>query len=424
MVSPDASGLAKSVAGENIETVGFGVPFYPEGWGVALIREWVADSLEMSLLSESVDTLVFEADTPAELAGIITAAVRLNLLTVCVAPPTGVFTAAVATLGFTPLGEKGNVAEILREAEGERGLRARRMVDSFSLANALRVALVLGGGSEALVHLAAVGREAEVVGFPRMARVLTPETPSVSSPGSGWYERHGLPGVLAHLGDTLRDTRTVSGTLKSFAAEPEEIPAREFYCDFVRARTSGAEVMCRVPVGTEEISGRCRIFDSEEAAVEGLSKLSGRPAAEAENAAADNSVGEEDAGKIIFVVRGCGTSGVPGLTVLDKLAGSIAALGLMEQVSVLTDGLAPDGAPGSWATMFTPEAAAGGVIGRLTNDDLLKIDLEEGRILTSVNTEDLSRRRTFRKPSHKKLPAYARRYAKYNLPPAEGGSFS
>lgn len=416
IVSPDASGLAKSVRGEGIETVGYGAPFYPEGWGVALVREWVADSLEMDLLAgdSPPDALVFEADSPAELAGIIIAAVRLNLPSVCVVPPKTVFTAAVAAIGFTPLDEGASLREVLYAIQPERSLRARRMVDSFSLANALRVALSLGAGAETFVHLAAIGREAEVVGFPRMARVLTPETPAVTNPGSEWFAAYGLPGVLGHIGDALRDSKTVSGTLGSHAVEADENPPMESSCDFVKARASGAEVLCRVPYGVEEISGRCRVFDSEDAAIEGLDKVLNEP---------DDPEANDDPEPLVFVVRGCGTSAVPGLLPLDGLAAAIRSLGLAGRVSVLTDGLAPDDAPGSWASMFSPEAVSGGVIGRLTNDDLLKIDLLEGRILTSVTTEDISRRRTFRKPNQKKLPAYARRYAKNNLPPTEGATF-
>lgn len=412
VISPQPTDLAKSVAAPGIETVAVGVPFRPDGWGVALAREWVADRLEMELLADTPEAIVFEAGAPAEIAGIITAAVRLNVLAVCVAPPDDVFTAAVAALGFTPLDETADIPEIVLGGVGERGLRARRMVDSFSLANALRVALVLGGGSETLVHLAAIGREAEVVGFPRMSRVLAPETPSVTNPGSAWYRENALPGVLHHLGDSLRDARTVSGTLRSHAREPEEEPGDEaFSCDFVKARTSGAEVICRVPVGTEEISGRCRVFDSEKTAIEGLAKVS------------EENLENPQEDPLVFVVRGCGPGGDPGMRVLGELANSIATLGLTERVSVLTDGLVPDGASGSWASMFSPEAAAGGVIGRLINDDLLKVNLAEGRILTSVTGEDLSFRRSFRKSSQKSLPAYAKRYAKNNLPAIEGASF-
>ncbi|MGI8650644.1 MAG: dihydroxy-acid dehydratase [Rubrobacter sp.] len=422
VVSPDAAGLAKSVAAPDLETTTFGVPFYSGGWGVALVREWVADRLEMDLLAEAPDALVFEAETPAELAGIIIAAVRLNLPAACVVPPKGVFTATIAALGFTPLDDGVGLSELVRGAVEEKGLRARRLVDSFSLANALRVALSLGSGSETFVHLAAIGREADVVGFPRMARVLTPETPAVTRPGSGWYAENGLPGILDHLGDALRDVKTISGTLKSYVVEASERPGEEYSHDFVTARTSGSEVLCRVPVGVEEISGRCRVFDSEAAAIEGLQKVLEAPE-NSDNSEESADAGDHEEDPVVFVVRGYGPSAVPGLAVLDELARSIESLGLSDRVSVLTDGLAPDGAPGSWASMFSPEAASGGVIGRLTNDDLLKIDLAEGRILTSVTTEDISLRRTFRKTPQKSLSVYAKRYAKNNLTAIEGATF-
>ncbi len=57
----------------------------------------------------------------------------------------------------------------------------------------------------------------------------------------------------------------------------------------------------------------------------------------------------------------------------------------------MTDGLAPEGVVGAWISLFTPEAAAGGVLSLLRDGDTLRIDLTEGRIRTQ-------RGRGFHKP--------------------------
>lgn len=419
VVAPEPEAPAEAVREAGGEPFGVRIPEYPAGWGVALVREWVADRLEIELGALAPDALVFEGGSPAEVAGVLAAGVRLDLPAAHAgstdAATTSVFDAAVAALGFAPFSaEKERLTAAVGAAlgaVGEKGLSAKRLVDSFSLANALRVGVSLGAGPETLVHLAALGREAEVVGFPRMMRVLTPETPAVTHPGSGWYRSVGFGGLLGHLEGSLHDARTVAGPLKSFATDPEaEPPAEEAYtCEFVRARASGAEVLCRVPAVVDEVSGICRVFSSEAVAVAAVEDLDGEP---------------EEA--VFLVVRGSGAGGGPGLMVLGELGEAIRDLGLSGRVSVLTDGLAPEATVGSWASAFTPEAVSGGVIGRLADGDLFRVDLAEDRMLTSVTAEEISGRRGFRRPARRDrgLAAYAQRYAKSSLPAFEGATFA
>jgi dihydroxy-acid dehydratase len=99
-------------------------------------------------------------------------------------------------------------------------------------------------------------------------------------------------------------------------------------------------------------------------------------------------------------------------------------VGLSESVPVLTDGLPPVGAAGSfWASLAEPEAAAGGVIGYLRDGDSLRLDLEAGLIRTGVKAGELARRT----PSYA-FPAfpgagYVARYARAALPALEGAGF-
>ena len=87
---------------------------------------------------------------------------------------------------------------------------------------------------------------------------------------------------------------------------------------------------------------------------------------------------------------------------------------------VLTDGLAPKDAVGPWISLFTPEAAVGGVLRLLRDGDTLRIDLTEGRIRTGA------REFTSREPGefpNSAGTAYADRYARTALPALEGGGF-
>lgn len=399
VISPEPSGLSERVREAGGEPVPLPLPGYPEGWGVALVREWIADALEVPLTPRRPEALLFEADSPAELAGVIAAAVRLEVPAVCAAGPETTFTAAVAGLGLVPLGDEGAVETAVRLAS-EEGMSVRDLVDNFSTANALRVGLSLGGGPEFLVHLSAVAREAGVAGFPQMARVLLPETPALTTTRSAWFRENGVPGILASLGEDLHDARTVSDSLMSHAHPADGVPGGAgFGYSLLKARTSGAESFCRVPDGVKEISGECRVFGSEAEATEAL-------------------VGGD--GPAIAVVRGVGPRGTPGMRVLEDLS-RVLEEGAGEVV-VITDGLAPEGASGVWASAFAPESAAGGILSRLADGDLLKLDLVEGRILTAVERKDISRRKQSR-PLAVKSPPYAARYARHAVPAFDGAAF-
>jgi dihydroxy-acid dehydratase len=271
------------------------------------------------------------------------------------------------------------------------------LIDNFSLANALRTGVAAGGGPEIIVHLAALAREAGLVGFDQMIRVLAPEIPEVTPE---WLSEHGVPTLLSSLVDMLHDIPTVAGNLKE-NLPPAPPPDEHARLVFVRARASGAEAVCRVREGATEAAGECRVFGSEEEAVSGVR---------------GGAVGEG----AMLVVGGCGPRGGPGLIRLDALDRSLREAGL--EVPVLTDGLAPEGGTGSWVSLFTPEAAAGGVLSLLRDGDTIRIDLTEGRIRAGIGARELGRREPPELPNRADT-RYAARYARNALPALEGAGF-
>jgi dihydroxyacid dehydratase/phosphogluconate dehydratase len=72
--------------------------------------------------------------------------------------------------------------------------------------------------------------------------------------------------------------------------------------------------------------------------------------------------------------------------------------------------------------MFAPEAASGGVIGRLRDGDALRISLEEGRIRAGVGAAELEAREPFEVAGRPEA-GYAARYARTALPGLEGAGF-
>ena len=399
--------LAESLGAAGAEPVPFDLPAGRPRGGVALAREWVADAAQISLSLHHLDGLLLAAAEPEEFAGLVISALRLNLPAVAApradAHGDAYLSAAFAALGIVPLA--GDPASVAVEVARGGGPRPRDLIETFSLVNALRAGLTLGGGPELLVHLSAIAREAGSVGFSQTLRVITPETHQLVEPGSGWFGEHGNAGLLALLADALNDTETVSGRLRevlppSVPEPPRPVGSR---LAFVEARASGATALCRVEEGQTEVSGGCRVCHSEKFAVRIVE-------------------GGFIEAPSLLVVGGCGPRGGPGLSRLERLSRVLEEDGLAESVSVITDGLPPRSAPGTWISLFSPEAASGGVIAFLRDGDTLRIDLEEGRIRTGIEAGEFRRREPHEFPDNEDT-GYAARYVRAALPALEGAGF-
>jgi dihydroxy-acid dehydratase len=367
----------------------------PRG-GAALEREWVADQAEVFGSPLGLDALLVGPARTEDLAGLLLAAVRIDLPTVFAPASSQPFDIVPHALGFGS--SDVEAAEVVVEIARSGDPRPSDLIDNFSLANALRAGVAAGGGPELLVHLAALAREAGVAGFDQMIRVLASETPEVTPE---WFREHGVPGLLSSLGDTLHDIPTVTGSLKERLPPSPPPPEKHARLVFVMARASGAEAVCRVRQGVTEVAGECCVFGSEEEAV---------------LAVRNREVGEG----AMLVVGGCGPRGGPGLLRLDRLERSLGEANL--DVPVLTDGLVPADAVGSWISLFTPEAAEGSVIGLLRDGDHLRIDLGEGRIRTGIGASELENREPTSFPDRADTE-YAARYARTALPALEGAGF-
>ena len=370
---------------------------------MALVREWVADVTQLSCAQEHLDGLLFAADEPEELSGLVLAALRLDLPTVVAPSGDAHLSAALTALGFVPL--TADPAEVAVRVTTGGEPRPRELVEEFALSNALRSAFSLGGGPEVIVHLSAIVREAGATGFSEMLRVVVPETPMLTDPSSGWFREHGVSGLLAHLGEALHHSRSVEGELKMVLpqAPPAPPPAVESRLVFVRGRASGTEALCRILGSQEEVAGECRVVDSEKLAVQVVEEGDLKPDS-------------------LLIVNGCGPRGGPGLPRLEQLAQILSESSVEGSVSVITDGLPPRVAGGTWVSLVSPEAAAGGVMGQLRDGDTLRIDLVEGRIRTGVRAEEMEEREPY-KPPDPAGTGYVDRYARSALPALEGAGF-
>ena len=123
-----------------------------------------------------------------------------------------------------------------------------------------------------------------------------------------------------------------------------------------------------------KFTGRARIFESQDTAVEGI--------------LADNVV----AGDVV-VIRYEGPKGGPGMQEMLYPTSYLKSKGLGKVCALLTDGRFSGGTSGLSIGHASPEAAEGGAIGLVEEGDTIEIDIPNRRIHLAVSVEELERRR-------------------------------
>ncbi|UTH74806.1 dihydroxy-acid dehydratase [Chromobacterium sp. IIBBL 290-4] len=123
-----------------------------------------------------------------------------------------------------------------------------------------------------------------------------------------------------------------------------------------------------------KFTGRARIFESQDAAVEGI--------------LADQIV----AGDIV-IIRYEGPKGGPGMQEMLYPTSYLKSKGLGKACALLTDGRFSGGTSGLSIGHASPEAAEGGAIGLAEEGDTVEIDIPKRRIHLAVPDEELARRR-------------------------------
>jgi dihydroxy-acid dehydratase len=128
------------------------------------------------------------------------------------------------------------------------------------------------------------------------------------------------------------------------------------------------------PPGLRRYSGPARVFDSQEEAREGISA---------------QRVGKGDA----VIVRYEGPRGGPGMPDLLPLMYALHGAGLADSCPLITDGKLSGFARGPFICQTTPEAAVGGPRALVQDNDIMDIDVTNGRLDIKVPDEELRKRK-------------------------------
>ena len=143
-----------------------------------------------------------------------------------------------------------------------------------------------------------------------------------------------------------------------------------------------------------EFTGRARVFDSEEEAMTALES---------------NFIKEGD----VVVIRYEGPKGGPGMREMLAPTSLIVGKGLGTKTALITDGRFSGGTRGICVGHICPEAADGGIIGLIEDDDIVEININNRTLNLKISDEELKKRRENFIPKTTKITSgYLAKYAK------------
>lgn len=310
----------------------------------------------------------------------------------------------------------------------KQNLRPKDILNEKAFENALRSDMALGCSSNTVLHLLAIAYEAGVNVTMDLIDEISKTTPQLCklNPASEVFitdlnEVGGIQSVLKELakaGLVHTDIPTVSGTvgerMQNYpAADGEVIRTIEnaFRKDGGIAILKGniapeGAVVKQGAVAPEMMvhSGPARCFNCEEDVSEAILG------------------GKIKAGDVV-IIRYEGPKGGPGMREMLQPTAAITGMGLGASVALITDGRFSGATRGASIGHVSPEAAAGGVIALIEDDDIVDINITERKLDVRVSEQELAERKKRWKAPEKELTGYIKRYAQHVTSGSRGAVF-
>lgn len=304
----------------------------------------------------------------------------------------------------TPALDPRKTAECLAAGEAvrrlmEEDIRPRDIMTRAAFENAMAITMVLGGSTNAVLHLLAIAHSAGVDLSMDDFQAVSDRTPYLADlKPSGRYVMAdldavgGTPAVLRMLleqgavdGGCLTVTgRTMAENLAGLPglAEGQQViapwgdPIKENgHIQILRGNLAPEGAVAKI-TGKEGLSftGRALPYDSEEEMLAALER------------------GEIGPGSVI-VIRYEGPKGGPGMPEMLTPTSAVMGAGLGQDAALITDGRFSGGSHGFIMGHVCPEAQEGGPIALVEPGDEISIDAEARTITLAVSDEELARRR-------------------------------
>ena len=319
--------------------------------------------------------------------------------------------------------EAGKQARRLLELD----LKPRDIVTQQAMENALTLIMVLGGSTNAVLHLLAIARSLELDLSLDDFQKISDRTPYLADlkPSGKFlmedlHDVGGTPAVMKMLlNEGLIDGSCLTVTGKSVAENLAEVPDLHQgqkiinpvsqpikptgHLQILYGNLAAQGAVAKITGKEGEIfRGKAKVFEGEFAANRGIQEGAVKP------------------GDVV-VIRYEGPKGGPGMPEMLKPTAAIMGAGLGDEVALITDGRFSGGTHGFVVGHITPEAQEGGTIALLKDGDPITIDAENNKLTVDLSEEELqSRRQAWVAPQLKTQRGILYKYAKSVSSAAEG----
>jgi dihydroxy-acid dehydratase len=310
----------------------------------------------------------------------------------------------------------------------EKDIKPKDIMTRKAFENAVAVIMVLGGSTNAVLHMIAMAKSVGVQFTQDDFQTISDKIPVLADfKPSGKYlmqdlhQYGGVPAVMKYMlaqGWLHGDCLTVTGKTiaENLAAAPDldfnqqqiilpkENPIKatgHLQIMYGNLATGGSVAKISGKEG-DMFEGPARVFDGEHALIEGINS---------------GKIKEGD----VVVIKNVGPIGAPGMPEMLKPTSAIIGAGLGKSVALITDGRFSGGTHGFVVGHITPEAYKGGLIGLVQDNDIIELNVPKRTMTLKVDEATIAQRRAaYQQPAIKATQGVLFKYARSVKDASEG----
>ena len=282
----------------------------------------------------------------------------------------------------------------------EKDIKPKDIMTRKAFENAVAVIMVLGGSTNAVLHMIAMAKSVGVQFTQDDFQTISDRTPVLADfKPSGKYlmqdlhQYGGVPAVMKYMlaqgwlhgdcltvtGKTIAENLAIAPSLdftKQDIIYPKENPVKatgHLQILYGNLATGGSVAKISGKEG-DMFVGPARVFDGEHALIAGINS------------------GKIQKGDVV-VIKNVGPIGAPGMPEMLKPTSAIIGAGLGKSVALITDGRFSGGTHGFVVGHITPEAYKGGLIGLVQDNDIIELNVPERKMTLRVSEAIIAVRR-------------------------------
>jgi dihydroxy-acid dehydratase len=309
----------------------------------------------------------------------------------------------------------------------ERQITPSQILTKEAFENAITLVMVLGGSTNAVLHLIAIARQLDlplsIDDFERISKRVPHLADMKPSGRYAMADLDRIGGVQAVMKMLLKegflhgDVLTVTGKTmaENLANAPDLAEDQSIVAPLdrplhptgplviLRGNLAPEGAVCKI-TGLKTIvhRGPARVFDSEEATFDAIM---------------NHKIEHGD----VVVIRYEGPKGGPGMREMLAVTSALVGQGYGESVGLITDGRFSGGTHGMVVGHIAPEAQVGGPIAIVRDGDMITIDAEQGTLSVDLSDEEIAARlKSWQPPAPRYTKGVLAKYTKLVKSASEG----